>query len=134
MRNILLLTKKNLSLLLRARASSLIIIFAPLLIMLLLGLTYDTTDKYALNIGITAPSYTDDINTFIALLQEKEFNVIKYEQNIESCIADIKSGLVHTCIGLPENLKVQENAPKTVTFYIDPSRVNLVDAITETVK
>ncbi|HLD40050.1 MAG TPA: hypothetical protein VJB13_02825, partial [Candidatus Nanoarchaeia archaeon] len=132
MQSIWLLTKKNIKLLLRAKASALIIIFAPLLIILLLGLSYNTSSKYGLNIGVYASSYTEDVNSFMELLKEQEFNIVTYNSSIEDCVQDIKSGVVHTCIAVPENLQVDGNTPKEITFYLDPSKINLVWMIQET--
>ncbi|MBT3814086.1 ABC transporter permease [Candidatus Woesearchaeota archaeon] len=134
MRSLWLLTKKNIKLLVRSKASALIIIFAPLIIILLLGLSYNTSEQYGLNIGIYAPSYTEDVNSFIAVLQEEEFSISKYESSLENCIDDVKKGTLHTCISLPESLQPTGNEQKEVTFHIDPSKVNLVWMIQETVK
>ncbi len=135
MESIWLLTKKNLQLLLRSRSSALIVIFAPLLLILILGLSYDTQGKYAINIGISAPTFTEDVNAFVALLQEeKSFKIVQYENSIEPCINDIKSGYIHTCLMLPESLSVDSNTPKEITFYVDPSRINLVWMVQQSVQ
>ncbi len=132
MQSIWLLTKKNLKLLFRAKASALIIIFAPLLIILLLGLSYNTSSKYGLNIGVYAPSYTEDVNLFIDLLKEQEFNLVTYNSSVEECVQDLKSGIVHTCIVVPESLQIDGNTAKEITFYLDPSKINLVWMVQET--
>ncbi|MBS3166065.1 hypothetical protein J4444_02990 [Candidatus Woesearchaeota archaeon] len=134
MSNLWLLTTKNLRLLLRDKWSALIVIFAPLLIMLILGLSFNTSSKYGLNIGIYATSYSEDVNSFIKTLEDQEFNIIKYTTSVEDCVKDIKTGVVHTCIQVPESLKVESNTPRQITFYIDPSRINLVWMIQETLK
>jgi len=51
-----LLTKKNLKLLVRAKSSALVVVFAPLMIMLILGLAFNTSDKYGLTIGVYSAS------------------------------------------------------------------------------
>lgn len=132
MKSIWLLTKKNLKLLVRSKTSALVIFFAPLLIILLLGLSYNTSSKYGLNIGIYAPSFSEDVNALIATLQEQEFKIIKYESSVDACIEDIKLGLVHTCLSVPESLKVEGNQQKEITFHVDPSKINLVWMIQET--
>lgn len=132
MRSIWLLTKKNLKLLVRSKTSALVIFFAPLLIILLLGLSYNTSSKYGLNIGIYAPVFSDDVNALMATLQEQEFKIIKYEASADACVEDLKRGFVHTCLSVPENLKVEENQQKEITFYVDPSKINLVWMIQET--
>jgi ABC-type transport system involved in cytochrome c biogenesis permease component len=131
MNNVWLLTKKNLKLLLRSKASALIVIFAPLLIILILGLSYNSSPQYGLNIGVYASSFTEDVNSVMDMLQEQDFKIVKYDTSIEECVEDIKLGFVHTCLLLPESLAI-ENSPKEVTFYIDPSRINLVWMIQET--
>ncbi len=128
------LTVKNIKLLLRSRSSALIIIFAPLLIILLLGLSYNNSAKFGLKIGVYSPAITDDVKSFIVLLEEEEFTITRYENDLNRCIGDIKQSKIHTCISLPENLQVESNQQKVLTFYVDPSRVNLVWMIQETVK
>ncbi|PIN73477.1 hypothetical protein COV20_04605 [Candidatus Woesearchaeota archaeon CG10_big_fil_rev_8_21_14_0_10_45_16] len=134
MSSLWLLTKKSLKVLIRSKSSALIVIFAPLLIILVLGLAYNTNERFGLNIGVYAPSFTDDVNSFVSILQEDEFTIIPYDSSIEQCVDDIRSGLVHTCISLPSSLKVEDNNPKDIVFYVDPSRVNLVWMVQETVK
>ncbi len=134
MQSLWLLTQKNLRLLLRAKASALIVIFAPLLIILLLGLSYNASDKYGLKIGVYALSESEDVNSFITLLQEEEYEIIKYVASKEECVEDVKRGLINTCIFLPESLKIEDNTQKEITFYLDPTKINLVWMIQETVK
>ncbi len=128
-----LLTSKNLKILFRSKASALIIIFAPLLIILLIGLSYNTSSRYGLHIGVHAPVFNDDVNAFINLLQEEEFTIARYEQSVEPCLEAMKKGDIHTCIVLPENLQIEGNQQKEVVFYVDPSRIQLVSVIQNTV-
>lgn len=134
MNSLWLLTKKNLTLLLRAKSSSLIVFLGPLLIILVLGLAYNTSSQYGLNIGIYAPTFSADVNSVITLLQEQEFRVVKYESSIDDCVEDIKVGAIHTCLSLPESLQVAGNTPKEVTFYLDSSRINVVWMIQQTLQ
>jgi len=132
MRSLWLLTKKNLKLLIRSKSSGLVIFLAPLLIILILGLSYSSSSNYGLNIGIHADSFTEDVDSLISSLQEQEFRIIKYESDVEECIEDIKQGFIHTCVSVPQDLKVEDNQQKEITFYIDPSEINLVWMIQET--
>lgn len=133
MQSLWLLTKKNLTLLFRSKSSSLIVFFAPLLIILVLGLSYNNSPQYGLNIGIVSASVTPDIDGVIKALQDKEFRVVTYQQ-VDECVGDIKAGAVHTCMELPESFQVESNAPKEVVFHLDPSKINLVWMIQETLK
>jgi len=134
MRSLWLLTLKNLKLLMRSKGSALIVIIAPLLIMLILGLSYNTTGQYGLSVGVHAPSFTDDVNSFITLLEEDGFSVAKYDSSIESCTDDIKRGVMHTCISLPESLQVNSDQAKDIRFFVDESRINLVWMVQQSVQ
>ncbi len=134
MQSLWLLTKKNLTLLFRSKSSSLIVFFAPLLTILILGLSYNTSSSYGLNIGVVAPSLSADVDGVIKTLQEQNFRVITYENKLDECVGDIKIGAVHTCLVLPESFQVDGNTPKEVVFHLDPSRINLVWMIQETLK
>lgn len=126
------LIKKNFKLLIRSKASALIVIFGPLLVILLLGLAFDNTNTYALNIGVYADSYTEVINSFIDKLSEKQFNVVKVN-TAEDCIQKIKEGALHTCINFPDGFSiVGKDRKNEVTFYVDYSRINMVYLILET--
>ena len=128
------LTKKNLKMLIRAKGSALIVIFAPLLLILIVGLSFNNSSKYGINIGVYAPIFNDEINAFINTLQEEEFEITKYDSSLDKCIEDIKSGIVHTCITVPESFKMEDNSQKEITFYVDPSKLNLVWMIQETIQ
>ncbi|MBT3836685.1 ABC transporter permease [Candidatus Woesearchaeota archaeon] len=134
MQSLLLLTKKNLKLLLRAKGSALVIIFAPLLLILFLGLAYSTGTQLGLHLGVHAPSFSDDVTSFITLLENDGYTISKFETSIDPCIEEIKKGDIHSCIVLPESLKVEGNTQKEVKFYVDPSRVNLVWAVQQAVE
>ena len=132
MKSLFILTAKNLKLLFRSKSSALIVVFAPLLLILVLSMAYNTS-TVGLNIGVYSSAFSDDVNTFVSTLQEQDFRIITYTSSIEDCVADMKVGAVHTCILLPEQLKVEDNIAKEVTFYIDPTKINLVWMIQEVV-
>ena len=132
MKSLWLLTKKNLKLLVRSKTSALVVFFAPLFIILLLGLSYNTSSNYGLNIGIYAPAFSSDVESLMSSLQEQEFKIVKYETSVDDCVKDIKAGAVHACVSVPESLKVEDNQQKEVSFYVDPSKINLVGVVQDT--
>jgi ABC-type polysaccharide/polyol phosphate export permease/outer membrane murein-binding lipoprotein Lpp len=134
MRSLWLLTKKNIKLLIRAKSSALIVVLAPLLIILLLGLSFNTSEKVGLNVGVHATSFSDDTGTFIASLEEEGYKVVKYQGAIDDCLEDVQQNFVHTCVSLPESFSIEGNNAKEITFHVDPSRVNLVWLIQETMR
>lgn len=126
------LIKKNFKLLIRSKASALIVIFGPLLVIVLLGLAFDNTNTYALNIGVFSDSYSETINSFIDKLSEKQFNVVKVNTE-DDCIQRIKEGALHTCVVFPEGFStIGEDRKNEVTFYVDYSRINMVYLVLET--
>ena len=133
MGQLFLLVKKNIRLLLRAKSSALIVIFAPLLIILLIGLSYNSSAFFGLNIGIHSDNFEGDVAKIITSLQEQAFKVITY-QKLEDCKNDIAFNFVHACVSVPSSLEVSNNTAKEVTFYIDQSRINLVYIIQEALK
>lgn len=132
MKSLWLLTNKNLKLLVRSKTSALVVFFAPLFIILLLGLSYNTTSNYGLNIGIYTPSFSSDVESLMGSLQEQEFKIVKYETSVDDCVKDIKAGAIHACISVPESLSVKDNHQKEVSFYVDPSKINLVGVVQDT--
>jgi ABC-type multidrug transport system permease subunit len=123
---------KNFRVLIRSKASALIVIVGPLLVILLLGLAFDNTNAYALNIGVYAESYTDVITSFVDKLSEKHFNVVKVNYE-DDCMQKIKDGSLHACIVFPPGFSIKgEDRKNEITFYVDYSRVNIVYIILET--
>jgi len=132
-KNLWLLVKKNLRILIRSKSSALIVIFAPLLMILLIGLSYSSSASYGLNIGIYAETIGDDIGDLMQSLQEKGFKVVTY-QDLDECLDDVKSDFVHACVSLPDDFQIEDNSAKEITFYLDQSKINLVWIIQETLQ
>lgn len=134
MKKILLLIKKNLKNLIRARGSALIIFFAPLLLILIVGLSFNTTNKYGINIGVYSPTTNEDVVSFISTLEDEDFKVIPYSNSVDDCIKELKQGFVHTCISLPDSFSISSNKPIEIDFHIDPSKINIVWMVQETLR
>ncbi|MCK4589117.1 MAG: ABC transporter permease [Nanoarchaeota archaeon] len=131
MKNIFRIISKNLKLLIRAKSSAIIVILAPLLIILLVGIAFDNANTYGLNIGVYSSDFNQNVESFLNKLSQKEFNIIKYQEE-EKCVNDIKLGSTHTCVVFPPNLDFNSNQQQTITFYIDQSKINLVWMIMDT--
>ena len=71
MNTLWLLTKKNLTLLLRAKTSALVVIFGPLLLMLVLGVSYNTSEPYQLTVGVHASGSGEDLQKFMTVCGKK---------------------------------------------------------------
>ncbi|MEM2916116.1 MAG: ABC transporter permease [Candidatus Woesearchaeota archaeon] len=123
--NLLVLVQKNLKLLLRARASALVVILGPLLIIFLAGLAFDNTNLYAVRIGTYSQSYNDLSNSFIDKLAEKQFKITRYPTE-ETCTQAIRRGEIHTCIMFAPDFSIGKNGSNEIRFAVDYSQINLV--------
>ncbi len=132
MKNLLRTIGKNIRLILRSKASALIIIIAPILLFLLVGSAYNHAKTYSLTLGVFS-SNLDSAQPVINILSEQEFKVVKYNSS-DSCLTDLKLGYLNTCLSLPADLTITDNTQKEVVFYADQSEVNLVWMVSDTIK
>ena len=87
---------KNLKILLRSKTSAFVIVLAPLLIIILVGMSFSTTSTYFLQIGVYSEKYSDLTNSFIETLNSETYSIQKYTDE-SSCLDDIRNGDIHTC-------------------------------------
>jgi ABC-type multidrug transport system permease subunit len=131
MRNILKIISKNLKLLIRSRSSALIIILAPLLVILLLGVAFDNANVFGITVGVYSDNYSEDVEKLLGELAEQELQIVKYETE-EKCVNDIKQGVSNTCIVFPADLSLNSNEQKQILFHVDQSKLNLVWMVMDT--
>lgn len=123
---------KNFKLLTRSKASSLIVIFGPLLLIFLVGVAFDTTNTYNLNIGVYSGQFNNVTDSFIDKLNQNNFKVHKYDSE-EKCTEDIKTGKTHTCVVFPSNMEFRTGVTNEIVFHIDYSKINIVWMILDTI-
>ena len=123
---------KNIKLLLRSRISTLILILGPLLIIVLVGLSFSTS-SFNLNMAVYSDDYSELTESFITNLNNESFSVIKYETN-ESCISSVKEQKTHACILFPPGLDIENEKTNIIKFYVDQSKVNLVYLVMSTLE
>jgi len=131
LKDLTILIKKNIKLLVRAKSSALIVILGPLLVIFLAGIAFDNTNLYAVKVGTFAENYNDLSNSFIDKLSEKQFKVIRYP-DAPSCNNAIEIGEVNTCMVFPSDFELAKNGANAITFYVDYSKINLVWTILNT--
>lgn len=124
---VLELVRKSIKNLIRSKASSLVIILGPILVIFLAGLAFNNTNTYAVKIGIYRPDVSDVTDEFISQLKS-QFRVLEYDGE-EDCVSAIKSDDVHTCIMFASNFAIGRPPNNELTFYVDYSRINLVYAV-----
>ncbi len=117
------IVKKDIQLLFRSKGTALLLVFGPLLVMFLVGIAFDNSNAYRINVGVYSPTYNNLTNTFVSKL-DNPFHVVKYS-SLDSCVDDTKSGKINTCLAFPRDFSLKSQNP-TVTFYVDYSKLNLV--------
>ncbi len=128
MLKLLHIINKDLRLLIRSRGSASIIVLGPLIVILLVGFGFNTTNAYKINIGAYSPSYSPLSESILEKLEADEFTIEKTTSN-EDCISSVKNGINHICMILPEGLSADSQESKSIVYYVDYSRINLVYAI-----
>ncbi len=131
MHKVFAIIKKNLSLLIRSKTSALIVILGPLLMILLIGAAFNTSNLYDIKVASYSESYSELSNSIVDLLTQSQFQTTKTITETE-CVEGVKKALYHVCMVIPKDLSLKsENA--NIVFYVDSSRVNIVWIILSTV-
>jgi len=116
---------KNFKLIARSKGSALVVLLAPLLIVIIVGVGFTDFSQTTLNIGIHTPDNNNLTHRFISSINTSENNLILYSTEKE-CVENIKSGVILACIIFPENFVIKNNKTNEVKVYVDESRINLV--------
>jgi ABC-type multidrug transport system permease subunit len=123
--DLLRLVFKNFKLIARSKTSILALILAPVIIIFLLGLAFNTTNVYNIKVTVYSSEYTQLSEDLLGKLSEKEFSVIKTGSSRE-CTEMIKAGESNICLELPPDLSVEKDKTNNIIFHVDPSQINLV--------
>ena len=126
------IVKKDFKILVRSKSSALIVLFGPLLLILLVGLAFNTTNLQGIKLGVYSESYNDLSNDILKGMEDEQYKITRTTTEQE-CRDGVKAGVYHVCVKLPANLEIKNDAQNTITFIVDESRVNLVYAIKGTI-
>jgi ABC-type multidrug transport system permease subunit len=118
--------KKNFRMLVRSKASAVIILLGPLLLMLLISLAFNSSSLYDIKVGTYSSSYSELSNSIIDKLKDDAFTIEKVETE-ESCIDAVKDGRIHICAVFPPDMDITTEG--SIVFHVDKSRMNLVWSI-----
>ncbi|HLF54863.1 MAG TPA: ABC transporter permease [Candidatus Nanoarchaeia archaeon] len=121
------LVKKNFKNLIRAKASSLVVILGPIIVIFLAGLAFNNTNSYAVKIGAYRPEVSPLTDSFLEQLHG-QFRIVEYDTE-ERCISAIKSSDVNACMSFSSNFTIGRPPYNEITFFVDYSRINLVWAV-----
>ena len=120
--------KKNLKVLARSKGSALVVLLAPLIIVFIIGLGFMEDPDVKLNIGIHTAEPSNLTNRYIESFNTTQHNIIMYD-NKEDCMNSISEGNTVMCAIFSENFELKDDAKNELTFYVDESRMNLVDKL-----
>jgi ABC-type multidrug transport system permease subunit len=124
--------EKNFKILFRSKASAIVVVLGPLMIIALISLALSNTQDYSITTGVVALDNGELTEQFLTQLGDKGFTILHFE-TIEECIEKIKLGTANICIKLPENFKVENDKINDVEFFVDQSRINLVESVISSV-
>lgn len=119
---------KNFKTLFRSKTSIFTIIFGPLLIMTMLVLAFNNSSFYDIHIAAYSDSYGTISEGILKNLESNNYIVTKFN-NKTDCLTGVKSGEYNLCLILSKNIEVTNDAKNKIEFYVDPSRINIVDNI-----
>jgi hypothetical protein len=120
--------RKNFKILARSKGSALVVLLAPLLIVFIIGLGFMDNTELKLNIGVHEKQPTLLTSRYIESFSASDYNTIKYETE-QQCISSIRDGVTVLCAVFSEDFEIRDGAKNELTFYVDESRMNLVDRL-----
>ncbi|MCC7575097.1 ABC transporter permease [Candidatus Woesearchaeota archaeon] len=120
--------QKNLKILARSKGSALVVLLAPLIIVFIIGLGFMDNPELKLNIGTHVKEPTDLTTRYIQSFNTTEHNIIMYETE-QQCVSSIRDGITVMCVVFSEDFEIRDEAKNELTFYVDESRINLVDRL-----
>lgn len=123
---------KNFKILFRLKTSILAVILGPLIIVLLIGLAFNSSSSIDISIGYTSPDNSTLTHEFVTALADNGYGVELFPSK-NHCVDQLEQGLLHTCLIFPEDFKIAEGTSKEIIFVVDKSRVNIVYAVIDSV-
>ena len=130
MKKLFTLIKKNFRLIIRSKASALMIVLGPLLLIMLVGAAFNTANIYGIRVGVYSEEYSPLSEAIIHELNQGDYATQKVDSE-QACIEGVKNGIFHVCSIFPSNLKVDLGG--NIQFYVDNTKTNIVYLISETI-
>ncbi|MEM4282183.1 MAG: ABC transporter permease [Candidatus Woesearchaeota archaeon] len=124
------LIRKNLLLLVRARASASIVVFGPMLVIFVAGLAFDNIGTYNVRVGVYSAHFNELSESFVQTLSKNSMKISRFDSE-NSCVDAVRGGALHTCIVFSPDFTLGKDAANELSFHIDPSKINLVWVILE---
>ena len=124
MGKIITITRKNFKLILRSKASAIIMLLGPVILMLVVGFAFNFEGEERINIGYFEKEENNLTNEFIGQLDSAQYSLQEIER-VEECNELIGQGHLHICIIFPEDFRIEEGRVNTIDFLVDNSQVNI---------
>jgi ABC-2 type transport system permease protein len=119
---------KNFKLILRSKRSAILFLVGPLLIVFLLGLAFNTSNLYDMNVAVYSESYSTISEDIVGNLSDSQYNVEKMNSEAE-CLDAVKFHNFHVCLVFPSNMILDNSANNIITIHVDNSRLNIANLI-----
>ncbi len=119
---------KDIKTIFRTKSSAFAIVLGPLFVMLLVGMAFNNSSLFGINVGTYSDGYSILSDEILTQLQNTEYSVDRANNTLE-CIRGVKNGEYNVCAVFPANLTISNNATGSITFYVDQSRINIVNTI-----
>lgn len=116
----------------RSKGSALIVLLAPLIIVFIIGLGFMDTTEQQINVGIHITEQSNLTDRYLESFNTTENNIIMYDTQ-QQCINSISEDATVLCTVFSEDFQMRDGAKNELTFYVDESRLNLVDRLISSV-
>ena len=115
---------KNLKRMLSSKSAMALIFLGPFMVLLIIQGVYHDTHQVDLQIGIVAGDGSPEIASFRDRLSEEGLSVLDFPTNT-TCVERLKQGYVDVCVQL------DYGSVREATFYVDYSKMNLVNTVSQ---
>lgn len=119
---------RNFKMLIRSKLSALIFFFGPLIVLLLVGLAFNTSLLHELNIAVYSEEYSPLSEELISSLNESGYSLIKMESD-EACLEAVKFRNYQGCIVFPKMMALDNSANNKVVIKVDNTRLNIANLL-----
>ncbi len=116
--------KKNFKLMLRSKASAVIMLLGPVFLMFIIGIALNDGGEERVSIGYLETEKNNLTEEFVSEIHTDEFSITELK-NIQECSELIGSGDLHICIIFPENFSIEDGKTNKIDFIVDNSKINM---------
>ena len=120
MRDLTQLIKKNFTILSRSKSALLIVFLAPLLLILVAGLAFDTQQFTKLKVGYFNEGSSVIQEPLVNKLTQNSIKILKFKEE-KDCVKALHTGKIHTCLSFFDE--------DQLILYVDYSNLNMAGEV-----